>query len=140
MTRIVGIGATASGDDGVGLVVVQRLRERGVDARVVDPTQLVEVLGEPGRVVLVDAVRGEQPGRVHRLAEGDLDGALRPVSSHAMSVPHAVGLARVLAPDGAELVIVGVEIGPPTPGIGLSAPVEAAVDAAVAEVLEVVDA
>jgi len=129
---ILGLGQRGGGDDGVGLAVVEALRAQGVRARGGDPTELVEALGAFERVVLVDAVLGEHPGRVHVLSEDQLGGDLRPVSSHAMSVPQAVGLARTLQPDGAELVIVGVEIEPPRPGMGLSEAVAAAVPLAAA--------
>jgi hydrogenase maturation protease len=129
------MGSLGGGDDGVGPAVLEALRPAGVDAVWGDPSRLVEALMEPGRVVLVDAVRGPTPGRVHVLREDQLAGPLCPVSSHAMSVPQAVGLARVLAPDGAVLVVVAVEIAPPSPGVGLSPLVQAAVPHAVAAVL-----
>lgn len=128
---ILGMGQLGGGDDGVGLAVIDALRLQGVPASYGDPTRLVEALGACERVVLVDALLGEEPGRVRVLREDQLSGA-RPVSSHAMSVPQAVGLARALEPDGAELVIVGVEIFPPRPGMGLSEAVAAAVPLAAA--------
>lgn len=129
------LGQAGAGDDAVGLVVAAALGERGVPVQRGDATALVELLGEADRVILVDAVRGPQPGRVRHLAEADLAGGLRPVSSHAMEVPQAIALARVLQPNIARLDIVGIEIGPPGYADTLSPPVQAAVVRAVDLVL-----
>ncbi len=142
--RIIGIGQSAAGDDGVGIEIVRRLRQVALPAGVelieaVDPSALPELLDQVDRVILTDAVvGGDEPGRVLRLAPEALarDG-LTPLSSHGMSVPAAIELARTLSPATVcpDIVIVGVCIAPPEPYRDrLSPAVAAAVDPAVAEV------
>ncbi len=130
---VLALGSAGGGDDAVGLQVGALITgaQRG------DATALVDLLAEHALVVLIDAVIGPEPGRVRELTEADLDGELRPVSSHAVSVPQAVQLARVLHPGGGRLAIVGVEIAPPAPGASLSPPVAAAIPRAVAAVTRI---
>lgn len=127
---VLALGSPGGGDDAVGLAVADQLP----GARRGDATALVELLAEHELVVLVDAVLGSRPGRVRVLREADLDGPVQAVSSHAVSVPQAVALARVLYPRAGQLVVVGVEIAPPAPGAGLSPAVAAAVPEAAATV------
>lgn len=126
---------SSGGDDAVGLAVADQVEGalRG------DATALVELLAEHELVVLVDALLGAEPGRVRVLEEADLDGPVQAVSSHAISVPQAVQLARVLHPRAGRLIIVGVEIAPPQPGAKLSLRVGAAVPEAAATVRRILE-
>lgn len=144
MTRVIGLGQPAAGDDGVGLAVVEHLRAEGVPdgvslETVPEPSALVERLGTPGLVVVVDAVVGSgAPGDVLVLAPADLDDVHRhAVSTHGLTVAQAIDLAGALHPIGARprVRIVGVVIEPPARGtIGLSAVVAASVPRAAAAV------
>ena len=126
------LGQAGGGDDAIGLRVGQALRDRGHRVQEAGPEDLIEALAQAPRLILVDAVRGDRPGAVHHLREEALAAAPRAVSSHALSVPEALGLARVLHPQAGAVDIVGVEIGPPTPFASPSAEVLAAIPAAVA--------
>lgn len=103
--RVIAIGQTAAGDDGVGYAVLDRLRAEGVPPdvelmRADEDAALVTLLETPGPVVIVDAVLGSPPGRVVDLAPADLAAAaLRPVSTHGIGVAQAIELARVVAGD-----------------------------------------
>ncbi len=147
MTRVVGIGQSLAGDDGVGVAVATRVRELAPDLEVIaptDPTRLVDLLETRERVVIVDAVMSaEDPGRVlclrpEQFAERGLGG----VSSHGIGVAEAVDLARALlgATASPDVRIVGVAIGAPRKGtVGLSAPVAGAVERAARAVLAIVE-
>jgi hydrogenase maturation protease len=147
--RVIGLGQAAAGDDGVGLVVLERLRERGVPegvelVRASDDTALVPLLETTVPVVLIDAVLATPPGEVMELAPADLarhgGGA---VSTHGMGVPEAVELAHVLTPDAVSpsIRVVAVTIARPARyEQRLSPAVAAAVPRAVEHVLALVGA
>lgn len=135
--RVVGLGQRASGDDAVGLAVLERLRAEppggGVElVAAADPGELVGLLGDADDVIVVDAVVGAAPGEVLELLPEDV--ASRPplpVSTHGIDLAQSIELARVLN-DGVlpaiRIVGIGIGIAPPTrPGEGLSRPAQAAV-------------
>jgi hydrogenase maturation protease len=134
--RVIGIGQTAAGDDGVGIAVVQHLRAQGRVAgaelmEVAEPSALVPALEGADPVILVDAVLGGTPGDVVELTPESLAGSgIQPLSTHGLGVAQAIELARTLAPRTLArcIWIVGVCIAPPAPYThGLTAPVAAAV-------------
>lgn len=139
--RIVGCGNPDAGDDGAGLVAVDRVRALvPSDVEVVmAPTALhvLDLLEGADNVLLVDAMRttagGRDPGEVVRAASGPdgLPMALRSsLSSHGLGLAEAVGLAAALGPVP-NVVFLGVEVGDVRAGRGLSPAVEAALPALV---------
>jgi hydrogenase maturation protease len=135
VTRFVCLGQRHAGDDGVGLLVGERLAERGFEvAEARDAADLVEWLAGSGRVVLVDAIVGAgPPGTVLHLGPDAIESERGLVSSHAFSVRQAVALARALHGDeaGRDLHVVAIAIASPTAGSSERSPaVEAAVDPA----------
>lgn len=136
--RVVGLGRDERGDDGIGLAVCRRLRERGVACQPLpDTTQLVELLdGTP--CIVIDAVLADPPGQLVELRVDELAGASA-VSTHAMSLPEAIGLAEVLH-GPTPVRILGITIAPPGPEPGLSPAVQAALEPAVARVQAWLDA
>ncbi len=136
--RVIAIGSP-HGDDAVGPAVVAELERLGADAELAfarDPAELVLLLEGQERVVLVDAVAGAgEPGTVLHLTPERLAAVARPISSHGLSVPRALELARAL--NGAsriDIVGVAIDAAQAAPGErpGLSAPVSAAVPKAAA--------
>jgi hydrogenase maturation protease len=141
---VIGVGNVYRSDDGVGIIVACRLKERK-PARVT----IVEESGEGtallGRwkdaqgVVLVDAVHsGTTPGTIRRI-----DARAEPIparlfhcSSHAFSVAEAVELGRALNQLPQQLILYGIEGGNFTAGEGLSVEVEQAVTVVVGRVLD----
>jgi len=141
--RVIAIGQSAAGDDGVGYAVLDRLRADGVPpdvelVRADEDTALVALLETPRPVVIVDAVLGSPAGRVVDLAPGDLAvTGLTPVSTHGIGVAQAIELARVVACEGIapSIRIVGVTIERPMRYVqALSPAVAAAVEPAAARV------
>jgi hydrogenase maturation protease len=113
---VVGIG-TGRGDDGAGLAAAEALSRRalppGVSVhRCERPVpDLLDALEGADAAILVDAARtGAAPGRVQRLARGELARALRP-SSHALGVADALALAEALGRAPARIEVLGVELG-----------------------------
>ena len=129
--RVIGIGQAFAGDDGVGREVAERLRAAGVAADVVDDgAGLVNVLMDAAsKVIVVDAVvGGGAPGTVHVLALAELERGPRPVSSHGITVAHAISLAHRFNP-GLDVRLVGIAIERPqvlrrgiSPEVGAAVP------------------
>jgi len=135
---VICVGNPYRRDDGVGLAIMDALPAavRAVEATG-EPTALLNLwAGEP-RVVLVDAMStGAAPGTVHVLAcrEGRWDTAppSASASTHGLGVAEAVGLGLALGDLPNEVLLVGVEVADTSQGVGLSAPVAAAVPTAAA--------
>ena len=152
-TRVIALGQRFAGDDGVGLVVLEALREALRGARLPesvellaapDASRLVELVQFDGEVVIVDALLADPPGRVLLLDEPAL-ARLGPgrLSSHGLGVAQAIGLARALAPAliARRFQLVGVTIAPPRRGeSSLSDEVARALPEAVARVRTLIGA
>jgi hydrogenase maturation protease len=143
---VVGVGNPLRGDDGAGLEVARRLRERaGADAIEVGALEregigLLDVWEGARAVVLVDSVRsGAAPGTIHRLDATDrpLPARLRSSSStHAVGISEAIELARAVGRLPSRIVIYGIEGSRFETGTALSAEVAAAVGRVVDAVLQ----
>ncbi|MFD7919300.1 hydrogenase maturation protease [Streptomyces sp. NPDC059740] len=153
-TLVAGVGNVFLGDDGFGVEVARRLREvplpghvEVVDVGVRGVHLAYQLLDGYDTLVLVDATcRGSAPGTLHLLDVDDAEEG-RPVAAvldgHRMT-PDAVLalLATLCSGTGAarprRVWVVGCEPATVEEGIGLSAPVAAAVEGAVRMVVEVV--
>jgi hydrogenase maturation protease len=157
---IAGVGNIFLGDDGFGVEVANRLASAGLPdwAHVVDygirGMHLAYDLANGYRsAILVDATpRGGAPGTVY-VIEPDLAGAgpgsdgtgddallaANPLfNAHGMQPDVVFGMLGMLDPQARQVLIVGCEPASVDYGIGLSEPVAAAVDEAVAVVLDLV--
>jgi hydrogenase maturation protease len=160
---VAGIGNMFRGDDGFGSAVAQSLQAAplAADVEVADigirgVHLAYQLLDGYDTLLLVDAVqRGERPGTLTVLetslaahAAGSPDGEGQPELGAPVD-PHAMGpdavlrlLAGLAAPLGAavrRVLVLGCEPADLDDGIGLSPAVAAAVPAAVATVLELLD-
>ncbi len=118
-TLILGVGNPLMGDDGVGVLAIQRLLARpdlppGV--AVVDGGTaglgLIPLIEGYRRVVLVDAVlMGEPPGTVRRFRwhEANVAGHERPLSLHQSDLADALALAEALGCLPPEVIVFGVQ-------------------------------
>jgi hydrogenase maturation protease len=153
-TLVAGIGNIFLGDDGFGVEVVRRLAERPArpDACIVDfgirGIDLSHALMDFERAILVDATpRGRAPGTLYvlepALSELD-DGGAFAGGGHGVVPTVALSMARALGGRLRYLRVVGCEPARvPDDGdidVGLSEPVAAAVDGAVALVEELLEA
>jgi hydrogenase maturation protease len=140
------LGDSARGDDGAAAAAVARLAPIGrASVRVrhvgqLGPDDLVEALVE-GRCVVVDAVRGIDPGSVvelplRRLAAA---GGPQPASSHALPVETVIGLAEALGADLDRGAFVGIGGSLFDLGAGLSPAVEHGLTEAAAAIGRTID-
>jgi hydrogenase maturation protease len=144
---VAGIGNIFLGDDGFGVEVAQRLAGRPLPAGVTVVDYGIRgydlayaLMAQPDHAILVDACpRGEDPGTLF-VMEPDLAELASPsgdagyLDGHAMNPMSVLRLARSLGGELKPVVVVGCEpatLGPDEGVIGLSAPVQAAVDEAV---------
>ena len=145
---VAGVGNIFCGDDGFGVEVVRRLAAQALPpgVQVVDfglrSRHLAYELLERGDspTILVDAMpRGGTPGTLY-LVEPETDAVeLRsPADGHSVSPEAIIGLLRALGGSPGRLLVVGCEPAQLDEGIGLSDPVAAAVDEAIALILSVV--
>jgi hydrogenase maturation protease len=155
---IAGVGNIFLGDDGFGVEVARRLAGEELPdwVRVADygisGMHLAYDMAEGFQTtVLVDAApRGGAPGTVYVIeperaatpAAQPPDGALgtRLVDGHGMQPDVVLGVLEMLGADAGRVLVVGCEPASVDYGIGLSAPVQAAVDEAVRVVLDLVAA
>jgi hydrogenase maturation protease len=151
---VAGIGNIFFGDDGFGVEVANRLSDRRLPdgVRVADfgirgVHLAYELLEGYDALVLVDAVpMGEEPGTVAQIEPEpeprghDRDGAdggpAPALDAHSMNPAVVLGMLSSLGGEVSPVVVVGCQPAVVDEGIGLSAPVAAAVDRAVEVVLE----
>ena len=141
-TRIVAIGNRDRGDDGLGPLVADRLKE-AVNGRAEvlvsdgDPGDLLEAMTGCDRLILIDACApAGTPGRVSRETDRARLMSMRPSSSHVLGAAEVLGLAEVLDRLPAEVVVYAMEGLDFEPGAPLSDAAEAGVDIAVGMILE----
>ncbi|MFZ0590117.1 MAG: hydrogenase maturation protease [Bryobacteraceae bacterium] len=98
---VVGLGNPDRGDDAAGILVVRRLRERGIDAieHSGATLNLLDVWNASDRVILIDAVvSGGAAGsvRVWDPWKVSLKGSIFRASTHEFGLADTVELARTL--------------------------------------------
>lgn len=133
MIVVIGVGNEFRRDDGAGPEVIDRLdrlgrlppgvRRAGCDG---EPARLIGLWEDADLAVVVDAVRGDRPGRVHELDLHTVSEHRGGASSHALGLGSAVELAYALDRLPRRLVILAVEATDFGLGPGLSPPVAAA--------------
>lgn len=134
---MIGVGNPSRGDDGAGLEVARRVRSRGSYQVVGGSYELMDVWEGADDVVVVDAARsGSVAGTVHRFeAHAEpLPGGILATSTHSIGVADVIEMARSLGRLPERLVVYGIEVLDVTPGAGLTASVEHAVDEVVKEI------
>jgi len=140
---VIGIGNRLRGDDGAGVAVAERLRERvprwvEVVACDEEPSRLMDAWRGADTAVLVDAVSSGAPaGTLHRFEAGR-----RPVpaqefrsSTHAIGVSDTIELARALGRLPRRVLVYGIEAGSFEAGAPLPPAVQKAVAGAATAVL-----
>lgn len=138
---IAGIGNIFLGDDGFGPEVVRRLPDhlrtgvRVVDYGIRGMHLAYDLLDPWDALVLIDAVpdRGT-PGRIEVFGPAPEDPDAAHLDAHAMTPDAVFAGLRALGGTPPPTVVVGCQVASVAEGIGLSAPVAAAVDEAVGAV------
>lgn len=142
---VAGIGNIFLGDDGFGPEVLRRVRPTHPGVRLVDygirgMHLAYDLLDEWEALVLVDALPcREGPGTVH-IFEADHRSwsTATGLDAHAMDPAAVFATLSALGGRAPRTVVIGCEAGSVEEGIGLTAPVAAAVGGAVAAVERVV--
>lgn len=132
---IVGIGNTLAGDDGVGVVVAERLRRRWegrsdvlVEVLPGDLFSVADLLPLAESFVFLDAVAGSPPGEIRVLASAERAFAASLHQTNIGSVMQSLKQLE-LADPFPPWEVWGIAIDPPGElGEGLSPPVAAAAD------------
>ena len=149
-TLIAGFGNVLRGDDGFGVEVVQRLgalvelQDRGDVAVMEVGTGGIhlaqELLGGYDRLIVVDAMtRGGPPGSVYVVEVDGVEAADR-VDMHLTVPAAALSVAKALGVLPSRVFMVGCEPGQVDDMMmGLTTPVQAAVDSAVLRVRELLN-
>ncbi len=114
---VLGIGNILLSDEGVGVRVVEAMRETSLPDHVelcdggTGGMDLVEMLAGRRKVVVVDAMQTDAPpGTVLRLTPEDLAGpAPGRLSVHEVSLLDALAMARQIGEPPGEVVILGVQ-------------------------------
>jgi hydrogenase maturation protease len=139
---VVGVGAMDRGDDAIGVLVADRVRELQAAGVTVVPVassvELLDVFDQYDVVVVVDAIRsGAEAGTVTVTVvdEAPLPARSGGGGTHGFGVAEAVELARALGRLPARLVLVGVELADATLGTPVTEEVQGAVDQAARAVL-----
>lgn len=114
---VLGVGNTIMGDDGIGPAILARLQElRGDDARLhfedggLGGMQLLDVVQDCRRLLIVDAVASDQPGgTVVRVAGDQVPRMLSAkLSPHQVGVLDVLTAARLLGKEPELVEVVGV--------------------------------
>ena len=135
-------GDASRGDDGAAIAAVARIEAGSAAATRVrrvgqlEPDDLVKAVTGGGRCIVVDAVRGIDPGRIIEVPLQAIcahDGP-QPASSHALPLEIVIGLAEALGADIERAVFVGIGGRCFDLGAGLSPSVERVLDAAAAAI------
>ncbi|MDR1264847.1 MAG: hydrogenase maturation protease [Propionibacteriaceae bacterium] len=143
---VLAVGNSIMGDDGVGLELLAALRVARPDPRIdyveggVGGLELLPVVQDCRRLLILDAVTGGEPGTVRQL-EGDQVPRLlqSKLSPHQVGLLDVLSAARLLRQEPEALAVVGVAPQSVELRLGLSPVVAAAVPAAVARAAAVVD-
>jgi len=148
-TVIIGIGNILLGDEGVGVHVINRLRSERLPAEVelieggVGGLSLLNFIRGMDCVLFVDAVSGEEPGKIHRFSDSDLDSKvkslLHPASLHDIGLAETIKIGKAVYPDEIpkKIVVYGVEVREPKEfSIELSKEVMHSVDKVVKLILD----
>ena len=143
---VAGIGNIFRGDDGFGVEVVRRLADErlGDDVDVGDfgirgvHLAFEMASGKYTRVILVDATpRGEPPGTLYAIEPDAADGDAG-ADAHSLTPAAVLAWVHRIGGDCGRVILVGCEPASVNESIGLSRPVQSAVDGAVKMVRELV--
>jgi hydrogenase maturation protease len=143
---VLGVGNSIMADDGVGLELLAALASRPRDGvnyvdGAVGGMELVPVVQDSTRLLILDAVAGSVPGTVVRLRGDQVPRMLATkLSPHQVGLLDVLAASRLLGNEPAEVAVVGVVPELVDLRLGLSASVSAAVPEAAAAAEAIIDA
>ncbi len=116
MIRVIGVGHALGGDDYIGIKVVEELsREMDSDGiefiTTNDPSRIIYLSEDTDKMIIVDAVLADEPGKVFIVDSESYPKYLKPISSHGFEVPFAIEVAKKMGfLEGKKVVIVGISV------------------------------
>jgi hydrogenase maturation protease len=136
---IIGCGNRQRGDDAAGILVLERLRELGVEAdtRIGDGVDLIEAWDSVDEVIVVDAVlTGAPVGTVQAWDGRQLPASVSTtISTHGFGIAEAIELAGVLNRLPTRLRVYGIEGQRFVPEAEISSEVKRAVEEVVQRII-----
>lgn len=141
---VLGIGNLIMGDDGVGVLVAQRLQQ---EYRFADNVEIIDggtlgldllpKLENITNLIMIDAVEtGQMAGSCVRLCGQELPIALETkVSPHQMGLKDLLAVSELMGHSPKEMVLIGVQPGSIEMEVGLTKEVEAQLETLVSNVL-----
>lgn len=139
---VVGLGNRLRGDDAAGLEAARSLGRRMPSLDVVElerePTELLDLWPRSAEAVVIDAVAGEEPGRVwHFDGSQPLPAAFGAGhSTHLLGLPEVIELGRELGRLPGRLEVIGIEGSRFSLGAAMTAAVRDAAEAVALDVAE----
>jgi hydrogenase maturation protease len=143
---VLGVGNSIMADDGIGLELLAALAARQRDGvnyvdGAVGGMELVPVVQESRRLLILDAVAGASPGDVVQLCGDQVPRMLATkLSPHQVGLLDVLAAARLLGAEPDEVAVVGIVPELVDLRLGLSDSVAAALPGAVAAAEAVIDA
>ena len=139
---LLGIGNILRSDDGVGVRVIERMRDKVASDTVevfdggTAGLDLLSVIDGRQTVLVVDAVDGNQaPGTIYRFTPDDVDNeSLRLDSLHQLGLLETIQMCRLVGRGPGEVVIIGVQPEVVVWGMELSDVVEGQLPAVISQV------
>jgi hydrogenase maturation protease len=129
---ILGIGNLLLKDEGIGVHVVERLKEMPLPEHVevldggTSGLDLVDFIEGRKKLIVIDAVNaGENPGTLYRLTEENLDIKPKAITSfHEIDFLDALHMSEVVNSKPEEIVVIGIEPKDMSSGLELSPEIE----------------
>lgn len=116
---VLGIGNPLRSDDGIGIHVIEALREEdlGEGVHIKEGLSGLDILGAIAgyeRIIIIDAIKsGGETGTIYKLSVGDLHArqTLHTFSTHDVDIPTMLKLGKDLYPEKMpeDIVIIAVE-------------------------------
>lgn len=134
---VIGVGNPTRGDDAAGIEVAKRVRSTTAYQQSTGSYQMIDLWDGADEVIVVDAARsGAPPGTIHRIdpTSQSLPEGMLATSTHSVGVASTIELARALGRLPDRVTVYGIEVSDLNRGVGLSPPVETAVDLVVEEI------
>ena len=113
---VMGVGNILFGDEGVGVHVVNQLRDSGM---VGEEVQLIDGgtspdavcrLDDVSKLIIVDAVKGGcEPGSIYRFTDAELETTVTIPSLHQLSMADSLNMLELMGDKPSSVVIIGVE-------------------------------